>query len=139
MSKGLFPFLASGDDAAPKELPLFREYVYDNADGVQLQDGSTRVVEGLPALLIWIRKALATPRFRSSAYSWAYGSELDSLMGENYSPAVTRVEAERLVREALMVSPYIKSVGAVTTGHEGDTLTVSCLVDTVYGEVDVRV
>ncbi len=80
-----------------------------------------------------------TPRFHHSVYTWGYGNEVESLIGKPFTPAVKRSEAVRYVRETLMTNPYIRAVRQVDVTFQDDDLTISCEVETIYGEVRVYV
>ena len=43
------------------------------------------------------------------------------------------------VREALQINPYIRAVRQADVTFQGDDLTISCEVETIYGEVQVYV
>ncbi len=93
------------------------------------------VVEGKEAVKVWIWKAIRTPRFRYEIYTWAYGSEFESLLGQAYSDSVKTAEAPRYLRECLLVNPYIKEVKDISVAFEAARLTVRGTAVTIYGEV----
>ena len=71
-------------------------------------------------------------------YTWDHGLGIRSeLIGKPYTASVQQSEAVRYVKEALMVNPYITEVSAVEVSCAGSKLTVSCKINTVYGEVSV--
>lgn len=136
----IFPFINPElyIPAAISELPIFKEYAYDFENRcLKLKDGKTYLVEGNEALRIWIHFALLTARYRYTAHSSGYGSELDTLMGLNMSDEIVQTEAERFITEALMVNPYIKELSEFTFESLGDGLKVEFNVKTVYGEETV--
>ncbi|WP_438445914.1 DUF2634 domain-containing protein [Gorillibacterium sp. sgz5001074] len=137
---GIFPFLNPVPKQQSRELEVFREYDWDFENNqMKLLNGAPVVVERKEALKVWIFKALTTPRYRYLGYTWNYGHELEELIGSNYSPRVTQAEAERFIREALLVSPYITAVPGVEVQFIGDVLSIGVKVETVYGEVEVHV
>jgi hypothetical protein len=138
---GIFPFLNPVvSQAAASKLDTFREYAWDFKNNcLQLVNGAPVVVEKNEALKVWMYKALTTPRYRYVGYSWNYGHELEGVIGTTFTPQAVQSEAERYVREALLVSPYIKSVPSVDVAMDGDELTISAQVETVYGEVSISV
>jgi len=109
---GIFPIVQPETaEAEPKRLPLCMEVAWDFEGGRPIfSGGKPLVVTGKEAVKVWIWKALMTARFRHSVYSWDYGSEVESLIGKPFTPAVKQSEAVRYVREALMVNPYIRAV-----------------------------
>ncbi len=138
---GIFPIVQPETaEAEPKKLPLCREAAWDFDRGTPVfSGGKPLVVTGKEAVKVWIWKALMTARFRFSVYSWDYGSEVESLIGKPFTPAVKRVEAVRYVREALQINPYILATRQVDVTFRDDDLTIRCEVETIYGEVKVYV
>lgn len=121
-------------------LPLCREAAWDFERGVPLfSAGKPLEVTGAEAVRVWVWKALSTPRFRHAIYTWDYGSEVENLVGQAFTPEVKQSEAVRYIREALAVNPYIRAVRQTDVSFSGTRLRVSCTVDTIYGEVDVSV
>jgi hypothetical protein len=136
---GVFPFLAA-QIAKPQSLPLLEEWAFDfQAGRLLVTDGQMHRVTGLDALKVWMYKALLTARGRFAAYSDSFGSELESLLGSAYSPAAARSEAQRMVTEALLVSPYINEVSGVEVAQEGGLLAIKCAVASVYGSAALEV
>ena len=78
---------------------------------------------------------LHTTRFRHEIYSRAYGTELENLIGQPYTEALKQSEAQRYVREALEINPYISAVEDVGVDFDDGRLSISCTVRTIYGEV----
>lgn len=99
----VFPFITprSRAEASATALPMFREYAYDYENNcLLLRDGNTYLVEGNEALRIWIFKALATARFRYTAYDAAFGSEIDTLPGLSLNDEIAQSELKRFITEA---------------------------------------
>lgn len=121
-----------------KDIP--REYAWDfQKNEFILKDGNFIVVEGLEALNIWIRKALITERYRYLAYTTDYGSEIESLVGKNYSKELTKSEIKRFLKEALEINPHIKGINDIDVLRYKDKITVNFKVETDLGEVKVSV
>lgn len=138
----IFPIIAppaeSARDAA-QDLPLCREVAWDfDRDIPIFRQGEPVVVTGKEAVKVWVWRALRTPRYRYDIHTWAYGSELESLVGQSYSEALKTAEAARYLRECLLINPYILAVSNVSTEFSGSSLSVSCKVETIYGEVEVN-
>ena len=138
---GIFPIIQpEAAEDAPRRLPLCREAAWDFEAGTPVfSGGKPLTVTGKEAVKVWIWKTLMTARFRHDVYSWDYGSEVESLIGQAVTPAVKRSEAVRYVREALMINPYIRAVRQADVTFQDDDLTICCEVETVYGEVSVSV
>lgn len=123
------------------DLPTPKEYAWDFENDCFLYDmnGNHRIVEGDEAIKIWVYKALSTERFRYLAYSWQYGIELRPFIGKVMGVQQRYSEIKRVIVECLMVNPYIKSIDTIDIQHEGDTVNISIMLTTIYGEVNVDV
>ena len=123
------------------DLPTPKEYAWDFENNCFLcdADGQHRIVEGDEAIKIWVYKALNTERFRYLAYSWQYGIELRPFIGKVMGVQQRYSEIKRIIVECLMVNPYIKSIDTIDIQHEGDTVNISIMLTTIYGEVNVDV
>ena len=97
------------------------------------ESGNPVFVTGLEAVKGWAWRALATARYRYSHFSWSYGCELENLIGQPYQAETKKSEAERYVKEALLVSPYIREVRVSDTRFEGSALHMTVEFATVYG------
>lgn len=132
----IFPFI-DPDALEPEEnaeLPLFREYAYDYANNrLLLKNGQTYLVEGNEALRIWIFKALATERFRYTAYDSDFGCEIDTLIGSPLHGDIAKSELKRFIVEALMVNPYIEELGNFQISQTGSGVRAEFDCATIYG------
>ena len=138
--KQLFPIFQSSVQPSVSELPLYRDVAMDCDRGVPVFSGGNPViVSGLEAVKGWAWRALKAARYRWSCFSWDYGCELESLVGQPYREDTRLSEAVRYVREALEVCPYITGANASVDGHDGAVLLLSVTVTTVYGEVTLNV
>lgn len=137
----LFPSIQPQATAAEDAgLPLCREAAWDFARGCPLfRQGSPVIVEGLEAVKVWACKALLTARARYEIYSWNYGSELETLIGQDYSDNLRQAEASRYIREALQINPYITRVTVGNVSFSAGTLALSVNLKTVYGEETIHV
>lgn len=137
---GVLPMIDVSSDAGAVELPQLKEFDYDfAADKIKEVNGVTSVVEGADALKIWVFKALRTPLARFAAYSNNYGSELETLIGENYTPALIAAEAQRMVEDALLVSPYITAVTMLNTDFSEGVFKLSVFYESIYGKQSLEV
>lgn len=141
MARQLFPlFEDSAPLSGPGALPLLRDVAMDYDRGVPLWSGGQPVlVSGLEAVKSWAWRAIQTARYRYSCFSWDYGCELESLVGQPYGSDTRRSEAVRYVRQALEVCPYITAAAASVDGLEGSTLHIRAQITTVYGEATIDV
>ena len=108
----LFPFISITDEVkVDNTFPIYKEVAWDFKNNIPiLENGNFKVIEGNQDIKVWIYKALLTPRYSHSIYSWDYGSELIDLIGKAYTPSLTKEEAKRLIKEALQINPYILEV-----------------------------
>lgn len=135
----IFPMIQPPQETEAAALPLCREAAWDYKKNVPIwRRGEPVIVTGKEAVKGWIFKTILTPRFQYEIYTWAYGSEFESLIGQAYTPALKQSECARYLRECLLINPYITSVTNIETDFQGSTLTVSCVAHTIYGEVTVN-
>ena len=136
----LFPLFQTAPQSAAAALPLLRDVAMDYEKGAPLfAGGNPVVVSGLEAVKSWAWRAIQTARYRYSSFSWDYGCELETLVGQPYGQDTRRSEAVRYVREALEVCPYITSAQAVVEGLEGSSLHIRVVMRTVYGDGTLEV
>lgn len=112
-----------------------REYEIDFSTG----ELTGRIVEGLDAIKVWIYLALRVPRYRHVIYSWDYGNELETLVGQGYTQDHLELEVNRMLEEALLINENILSIDNLEVTQESDKISVSFTANTLYGEVDVNV
>ena len=108
----LFPFVSNTDEVkVNNSFPMNKDIARDFKRNTPIiQNGDFKIVEGNEAIKVWVYKALLTPRYNYSIYTWEYGSELLDLIGKAYTPSQTKEEAKRLIKEALEINPYILEV-----------------------------
>ena len=138
----LFPFISNNVDEVKVDnsFPLYKEVAWDfEKDTPILENGDFKIVEGNNAIKVWVYKALLTPRYNHSIYSWDYGSELMDLVGKAYTPSLTKEEAKRYIKEALLINPYILEVTVVDTSFNNGLLSADIKIVTIYGESEVTV
>ena len=136
----LFPLINLPEILGKDEsrLPLFREAAWNFRDNVPIWRGGEPVyVTGASAVLVWCWNTLHTLRGMHDIYTADFGLGIRELTGKAYTETVRQSEAIRYVKEALLVCPYVTAVDAVDIGMEGSMLTISCKIQSVYGEVNV--
>ncbi len=131
----MFPFL---DEEAlstqeEEESALPKEYAIDFTTG-QL---TGRIAEGIEAVKVWAWLALQTQRYRYYIYSWDYGQEYETLVGQGFSPAYTAMELERMTEECLTVNPYIEGIEDFTCEKEEERVRLSFTLVTTLGKEEV--
>lgn len=142
MSAMLFPIIQPQAVEPDTELkfPLYKEIEIDFEKSVLVyKNGYPSIITGKDAVLQWALKALRTQRFRYEIYSWDYGSEIESLIGQTYTPELKRAEAIRYIRECLLINPYIIDVTDISIDFLDDLLSIQCKIITIYGEATVNV
>jgi hypothetical protein len=133
----IFPMIQppTTTESADATLPLCQEVAWDyQANRPIFRRGLPVVVTGLQAVEVWIWKALYTARYRYEIYSWDYGSEFESLIGQAYTDTLKEAEAPRYLRECLLINPYIKAVKNITVTFQDSRLIVEGTAETIYGE-----
>ena len=135
----LFPFISNIDNVKiDNSFPLYKEVAWDFEKDIPiLENGSFKIVEGNEAIKVWIYKAILTQRYEHSIYSWDYGSELMDLIGKPYTPELTKAEAKRYIKEALLINPYILEVNVLDIDFKNCLLSADIKVLTIYGESEV--
>ena len=122
-----------------KPLPLYREIAWDfKNDHPLIVNNEFKIVEMNEAISVWIYHAIKTYRYAFSIYSWDFGCEIDTLLGQNYTVNHTKAEVARYITDALMINPYILSIEKIIVNFDGDTLHVDVRVITVYEELEVN-
>lgn len=106
--------------------------------GVNFETGQLtgEIVEGKEAIKVWIWFALQTPRYRYYIYTWDYGSEFEDLIGQGYTEEYIEAEAQRMTEDCLLVNENIQSISEFAVNMENDTLTVSFVANTIYGDIE---
>ena len=138
----LFPFISNNVDEVKVDssLPLYREVAWDfEKDMPIVENGDFKLIEGNEAIKVWAYKALLTPRYNHSIYSWDYGSELMDLVGKAYTSSLTKEEAKRYIKEALLINPYILEVIVIDTSFDNGVLSADIKIVTIYGESEVTI
>ena len=139
----LFPFISNNVDEMKVDniFPMYREIAWDFEKNIPiLENGDFKLIEGNEAIKVWAYKALLTPRYSYSIYSWDYGSELMDLIGKAYTSSLTKEEAKRYIKEALLINPYIVEVDITDIGFKDSLLSAVVKIKTIYeGEVIVNV
>lgn len=123
-----------------QNLPLMQEVGMDFHTGQPLlePDGSFRLVSGLEAVRVWVWRALQpdNTRYAYSAHTVSYGNQFHLLAGKSLPQAESRMAG--LVRETLLVCPYITGVERFSFTREGSRLIAAFTVRTVYGEMSAE-
>ena len=136
----LFPIIQPQVSEKSGELPLYREVAWDYKNNVPVwRGGVLQIITGAEAIASWAYRALQVARFRYEIYSWDYGNECNNLIGTVFTDDLKRSEAKRYVKECLLVNPYITGVNNITVEFDSNKLTISCDINTVYGEVNINV
>ena len=141
----IFPFMNIDEvevniENSNSELPMYYEVGWNYIkDEPLIENNEVVIVEGNEAIKVWIYKAIKTARYQYPIYSWDYGCEISSLIGQKYTNGLTKSEAERYIKEAILINPYVTDVKIIDINFSEDTLSVSIQVDTIYGEVNVNV
>jgi phage baseplate assembly protein W len=97
------------------------------------------VIDGIDAVKQFIRKAIATARFRFMIYSADYGSEIDALIGQDVPDALLQAEIPRVIIDALIYDDRILGVSGFIIERVADGLYVTFAVDSIYGAVNGEV
>lgn len=136
----LFPIIQPEAVETDTELPMYKEVAWDYENNIPIfKNGNPVIIEGKEAVMVWAWNALHTERFKYEIYTWDYGNEAESLIGQNYSDELKQSEAARYVQECLLINPYITDVKNISVDFTDDLLTITGTVITIYGEVKLNV
>jgi len=138
----LFPFFGDiiEEEQQNDTMPLYKEVAWDFTENIPiLENGDYKIVSGKEAVKTWAYKALKTERFRYLIYSFDYGTDLQNLIGKNYTPSLTKAESIRYVEECLLVNPYIQNISDVEVNFDGTTLFITGVLHTIYGDTEMGV
>ena len=114
----------------------YKDFYFDEAKG----EFTGQIVEGAEALKGWIYFALRIARYRYPIYSWKYGSELETFIGQSFDDEDYLLsETKRMIEDALLINPHIKSVEDVEIKKEEEKLNITCKVNTKYGDLYVKI
>ncbi|UQZ84023.1 hypothetical protein SK3146_03235 [Paenibacillus konkukensis] len=97
------------------------------------------LIDGTGAVRQFIRKALATPRYRYLIYDGQYGCEMESLIAQTVPAPLLQSEIPRIIKEALIYDDRIKDVNSFQIRRENDALFVSFAVSTTAGIIHEEV
>jgi len=118
----------------------FCEYAYDFENNELLtRNGEHYYVYGNEAMKIWIYKCMLTDRFRFSAYTDRFGTEVYTLIGEVISTKLKEAEVKRYITEAIMVHPFMVSINKMILKTEKSGLYVDVYYTTVFTDKIARV
>ena len=119
----------------------FREYEWSlDTNEFVITNGQVSILEGAPALKIWIYKTLLTQRGRYRAYTWDYGNDLDSLILAGGTVRDVLVsEARRITEEALLMNEHIRSLKNFTAWLDDSVLHIEFTAVTDSGEIEVGI
>lgn len=126
---------ALADTITAEESALAYPYEY----GVDFDTGQLTgaKVGGIEAIKVWIWNALHTQRFRHAIYSWDYGADMEQYVGQAVSEEFLNTDCHDEVEETLLISPYITGIENFRVALDGDSLQLTFVVRTVYGDTEV--
>ena len=129
-----------GADREELEQEGFCEYAYDFENNtLKTKNGRHYYVYGNEAMKIWIYKAMISSRFKHSAYTDKFGTEIYSLIGEVISSKFKEAEIKRYITEAVMVHPFMVSINKIDMKPYKSGLIVDVYYTTVFDDEIVRV
>ena len=129
----LFPFMFEQVESENND--IYKEYEFD----FNTSQLTGKILEDKAALKIWIYKTLLTQRYIYPIYSWDYGQDLEELIGQGYEADFIKSEVERRIQECLMINDYIMRCHSFNVNHINDTLHITFIADTTFGEVTINV
>ena len=134
----MFPFDIEEDDELIVEEEETRSEPTDYEIDFTTGELTGKIITGLPAVIQWIRLALETERYFYNQFSWEYGSEIKTLIGQSFSEEYITSEVQRMVTDALSTSEDIDSISSLEVAMDGDNLQIDFTVNTPYGSGEVN-
>ncbi|MBQ9607653.1 MAG: DUF2634 domain-containing protein [Lachnospiraceae bacterium] len=134
----MFPFDLDDEEDVVEEIETTTEqkdYEIDFTTG----ELTGRIISGLPAVIQWVRLTLGTERYYYNQFTWDYGSELEDLIGREFSGEYVENEVGRMISDALSMNDDIESISDLTVESESDKITAEFKVNTIYGSEEVTV
>lgn len=136
----MFPFdLDDEEDVLEEEQEETKTQPTDYEIDFETGELTGRIITGLPAVIQWIRLALGTEKYFYNQFSWDYGSELQSLIGQEYDEEIIDSEVTRMITEALSENEDIEGISEITVESDRDSITATFTVNTVYGSEEVTI
>ena len=136
-----YPFLGVTQPVESNSLPLFKMYAWNFDEDCFQRDGNGHriLLTGDDALKVWIYKVCRTERYVWLAYSRRFGIELVPFIGKNMNVGERRSEIQRMIIEAILVNPYVKSIDSIelNESNHGKDLEISVSLTTIYGQITV--
>lgn len=137
-----FPFIPDNLTETPTQpvatqLPVFAEWAFDyDRKELLLKNGKPYLVFEDEALKIWIWKVLNphSERYAYNAYTFAYGNEFNTLLARFTESEVKRSELKRIIKDALLVNPYIKECNNFKFEQSGSKTRIEFDCLTIYGK-----
>lgn len=128
----IFPFFEN-TTVTNEELPLYKDIAWDFENNKPiLENGDFKFVTGIEAVKSWIYRTIQTERYKHEIYTWNHASELNSLIGKQFN-SLNKAEAERIVKESILVNPYITDLEVIDINFLDSKITIEFIVQTVYG------
>ncbi len=135
----IFPFfedVAIAEDTE-KVFPPYKDIAWDYENNKpRMKNGDFEFATGIEAIKGWIYRTIQCTRYRHEIYSWDYGNELSDLIGKAFN-ALSRSEAERLIKESLLINRYITKVDVTQIEMSEGRVKIKVNVETIYGNASV--
>lgn len=136
----MFPKIYTDKSAENEEASQSgKSFLFDFEQGdFAVVDGKVKLAEGIEGVKVWIRKVLATEKFKFKIYETEgdkpYGVRLKDFINGDYPIEFTKIEIEREIREVLARNADITSVKGFSFEKSKRNLICKFTVETVYGE-----
>lgn len=130
------PFVSGSRVTVADTLDVFQEFAWDfDHDCFLFENGTHKIVTKNEAIQVWIYKALKTERWRYLAYDNSYGIELEPFIGDYANSEYNATQIEQYIKETLLINPYITSIDSIEATIDGDSLSCTIALTTVYGSM----
>lgn len=110
-----------------------KSFLFDfDAGEFVLRDGKFVMIEGIATIKQWVHSTLQTEKYKYLIYQ-NHGIELESLIEKQLPYKLFTAEAERVIREALELHDYIKSVTGFGFERLKSSLKVTFTINLLNG------
>ena len=133
---GIFPTFNNNYDLESNSesyLPVLKNFAINFETGeLIIKDGDFVIVEKDEAIAVWCYYAIKTQKGRYLMYPRKFGNSFeDDFIGKDYEEGVDK-RLDKMLRECLLQSDYIKSVDSINIEFKDDTITGYIYITTVY-------
>lgn len=133
----MFPFDIDDDEEENEEI---KEEIEVQDWEIDFRTGKLtgRIITGIEVVKQWVRLVLTIDRYVFAQYSWDFGNDLSTLIGQHYDEGYVKSETKRMIEDALLINEDITGIENFEHNFTDGKLIVSFTLNTVYGSDEMR-